>query len=133
MNFLPSFLEGFSPELYLAILSQVAHADGLHPSEAALLNQQAENFGVKLTELPQVPNDLSGVPWQTRILVYRDALMLSYADGQLSEQEQAHLSNLAERLQLGESTTSEIAAWVNDYSNLLNRLEIILKQQSIPE
>jgi hypothetical protein len=30
-------LEGFSPELYLATLSEVAHADGLHPVEQELL------------------------------------------------------------------------------------------------
>lgn len=125
-----SCLDGFSPELYLATLLEVAHADGLHPDEEAMLNQQAESLGVSLTELPEVPHDLSELPWTTRILVYRDSVTLAYADGKLSEQEQAYLSNLAGRLKLKEETTRAISMWVNDYSNLLNRLDEILKNPS---
>ena len=32
-------LDGFSPELYIATLSKLAHSDGLHTNEQDLLDQ----------------------------------------------------------------------------------------------
>lgn len=127
MSTLYNSLEGFAPELYLATLVEVAHSDGLHPDEEALLQQQALNFGLNLASLPQVPRDLSQLPWATRVLVYRDALMLAGADSELSAKEQEYLLQLAQRLQLQEKVTREIAEWVNAYSNLLGRLEDIIE------
>lgn len=34
-------LDGFSPELYIATLSKLAHSDGLHPSDQDLLEHHA--------------------------------------------------------------------------------------------
>jgi len=126
MNFLPGLLEGFSPDLYLATLAKVAHSDGLHPDEEAILQQQAITFGVNLSSLPEVPQNLATLPWATRVLVYRDALMLAYADGELSDREQAYLVSLADDLKLKETTTNEIREWVDEYSSLLNRLERLI-------
>jgi hypothetical protein len=129
MNALPSFLDGFSPDLYLATLSQLAHADGLHPDEKILLEQQAVAFGVDLNNLPEVPHDLSDLPWVTKVFVYRDSVTLAYADGSISEEEEYHLSQLSERLNICTETAQKIRDWVSDYSDVLARLENILKEQ----
>ncbi len=60
-------LEGLSPALYVATLSEIAHADGLHPAERELIEQHAEHFGVDLDNLPAVPHDLSSLPRATRV------------------------------------------------------------------
>lgn len=101
MNPTSNPLEGFSPEIYLATLSEVAHADGLHPIEEDLLSQQAIVFGVDMNNLPAVPKDLSHLPWSTRIVVYRDAVTLAFADDDaLSNDEQAYLGDLAKRMDI---------------------------------
>ena len=41
---LPDPFEGFSPELYVAALSDVAHSDGLHAAEMAILEEHAERL-----------------------------------------------------------------------------------------
>lgn len=38
MNLLDHSLDGFSPELYIATLSKLAHSDGLHSDEQELLD-----------------------------------------------------------------------------------------------
>ena len=52
-------LDGLSPLLYVATLSEIAHVDGLHPAERDLLDQHAAHFGVDLGNLPPVPRHLS--------------------------------------------------------------------------
>ena len=81
-------LDEFSPELYVAILSEIAHSDGLDAQEQAILAQYAARFEVDLDALPNVPGELSGVSWSTRVLVYRDACMLASADGVVSPAEE---------------------------------------------
>ncbi|NJN74784.1 MAG: TerB family tellurite resistance protein [Limnothrix sp. RL_2_0] len=130
MNELPSFLDGFSPDLYLATLSQLAHSDGLHPDERVLLEQQAITFGLDLNDLSEVPHDLSDLPWSTKVFVYRDSIILAYVDGSVSEEEEKYLIKLSERLDICSETAQKIRDWVNDYSDVLNRLENILKQQA---
>ena len=66
-------LDRFAPELYVAILSEVARSDGLDAQEQAILAQYASRFEVDLNALPEVPAELSDIPWSTRVLVYRDA------------------------------------------------------------
>lgn len=128
MNPLNNPLEGFAPDLYLATLSEVAHSDGLHPIEEELLRQQAANFGLSLDDLPTVPRDLSDLPWTTRIVVYRDALMLAYADAEtLSPQEQQYLADLARRMGLPAARTDAIAAWTKDYGDVLDRFGLLLQ------
>lgn len=129
MNILPSFLDGFSPDLYLATLSQLAHSDGLHPDEKILLEQQAATFGIDLNNLPEVPHDLSDLPWATKVFVYRDSITLAHADGSVSEEEEKHLIELSERLNISSETAQKIRDWVDDYSDILSRLENILMQR----
>ncbi len=119
-------LDGLSPSLYVAALAEVAHADGLHATERDLLEQCAARFGVDLDELPEVPHDLSALPWPTRVLVYRDAVTLAIADGVSTEEEQQHLRDLAERMGLPDETVAAVSAWVLDYESLLERLEILI-------
>ncbi|MBA2661586.1 MAG: hypothetical protein H0U74_04785 [Bradymonadaceae bacterium] len=129
MNPLSNPLEGFSAEFYLATLSEVAHSDGLHPIEEELLRQQATSFGVNFDELPQVPHDLSQIPWATRVLVYRDALMLAYADHDvLSPQEVEYLGQLVNRMQLPDNVVSEIGTWVISYEKLLDGMMSLLEE-----
>lgn len=128
MNFLSNPIEGFSPELYLATLVEVAHSDGLHPAEEVFFQQRAESFGLNLTNLPKVPDDLSQIPASTRVFLYRDALMLAYADGHLSEKEEEYLVQLAQKMRLSEKIILEIKDWINDFSNLLDRMENIIKE-----
>ena len=127
MNLFSNPVDGFSPELYLATLVKVAHSDGLHPTEEVFLKERAENFGLDLNNLPPIPDDLSQLPASTRIFLYRDALMLAYADGHLSEQEENYLAQLAQKMGLSEKTTIDIKEWINDFSNLLDRMENIIK------
>ena len=126
MDLLHRTLEEFSPELYLATLSRVAHSDGLHPDEQAMLEQHASRFGVDLDVLPDVPEDLSNLPWATRILVYRDAYMLALADGSFSSKEEKHLAQLADRMKLSAGKTDSIHTWVRDYEALLERFDMVL-------
>lgn len=126
MDLLHKSLEGFSPELYIAILSKVAHSDGLHPDEQEMLEQHASRLSVDLDALPDLPEDLSDVPWATRILVYRDAYMLALADDSFSSTEEDHLADLAGRLKLSQEKVDAIQAWVRNYEELLERLDRIL-------
>ena len=119
-------LAEFSPELYVAILSEVAHSDGLDAEEQAILAQYAAQFEVDLDALPDVPADLSDVSWSTRVLVYRDACMLAWADGSVSPAEEAHLADLASRMALPPGVTESVRVWVRDYGNLIERLDALL-------
>jgi len=118
-------LDGLSPSLYVATLSEIAHVDGLHPAERELLNQHAEHFGVDLDNLPAVPRDLSALPWATRVLVYRDAVTLALAD-EMSAEEERYLTELAERMGLPADTVAAIFTWVGDYEALLHRLDALI-------
>lgn len=126
MNLLHRTLEGFSPELYVATLSRVAHSDGLHPDEREMLELHASRLGVDLDALPDLPEDLSDLPRATRILVYRDAYMLALADGSFSSPEEEHLAELAARLKLSQEKTDSVRVWVRDYEELLERFDEIL-------
>ena len=44
LNPLQNPLDGFSPELYTAILSMVAHSDGLHSTERDILELELPRF-----------------------------------------------------------------------------------------
>ena len=127
MDLLHRTLEGFSPELYLAALSRVAHSDGIHPDEQEMLEQHASRLGVDLDALPDLPEDLSDLPWATRILVYRDAYMLALADDSFSSAEEEHLAELAARLNLSREKTDSIRVWVRDHEELLDRFDGILR------
>lgn len=130
MDFLHRHLEGFSPESYVATLSSVAHSDGLHPDEQEMLEQHASRLGVDLDALPDVLEDLSNLPWVTRILVYRDAYMLALADGSLSSEEDEYLVELAGRMELPPGKTESIRVWVRDYAELLERFDGILEPRN---
>lgn len=123
-------LDGFSPGLYVSTLMKVAHSDGIHPSERKMLERQATSLGVDLDGLQDTPNDLSSLPWATRILVYRDALILAMADGKSSDAEQRHLVALSERLALPSDVVGEVSAWVKDYEMLLDRMDTLLEEPS---
>ena len=118
-------LDGLSPSLYVATLSEIAHVDGLHPAERELLDQHAAHFGVDLDSLPTVPRNLSTLPWATRVLVYRDAVTLALADGMSAEEEQ-HLRDLAHRMELPAETVVAVSEWVGDYEALLARLDALI-------
>ena len=118
-------LDGLSPSLYVATLSEIAHVDGLHPAERELLDQHAAHFGVDLDNLPVVPRDLSALPWATRVLVYRDAITLALAD-EMSAEEERYLSDLADRMGLPAETVAAVFAWVRDYEALLDRLDALI-------
>ena len=118
-------LDGLSPSLYVATLSEIAHVDGLHPAEQDLLDQHAAHFGVALDNLPEVPRDLSALPWATRVLVYRDAVTLALAD-EMSAEEEQYLRDLAERMGLPTETVEAVFTWVGDYEALLDRLDTLI-------
>ena len=118
-------LDGLSPSLYVATLSEIAHVDGLNPAERELLDQHAAHFGVDLDNLPTVPRDLSALPWATRVLVYRDAVTLALVD-EMSAEEERHLVDLAERMRLPAETVAAVSAWVADYEALLERLDALI-------
>lgn len=128
MNPLQNPLDGFSPAHYLATLSAIAHADGLAPVERQLLEHHATRFDVSLDDLPDVPEDLSQVPWATRVLVYRDALMLAYADDVVSPEEEDYLGELAQRMALPEDVVSKIRNWTRSYETLLDGLMELLEE-----
>ena len=121
-------LDGFSPELYVSTLMKVAHSDGIHPSEREMLERQATLLGVDLNNLPDAPDDLSALPWATRVLVYRDALILTMADEESSDEEERHLADLSERMALPPDAVDEISAWVKDYEMLLDRMDALLEE-----
>ena len=129
MDPLDNLLDGFSPELYVATLSRLAHSDGLHPNEKDLLDHHAESFDIDLDALPDVPEDLTELPWATRVLVYRDAVVLALADEHVSIEEREYLSDLAERMKIPAPTADSISMWVKDYGALLERLEALMGEQ----
>ena len=118
-------LDGLSPSLYVATLSEIAHVDGLHPAERELLDQHAAHFGVDLDNLPTVPRDLSALPWATRVLVYRDAVMLARVD-EMSAEEERYLRDLGDRMGLPAETVAAVATWVADCDALLKRLDALI-------
>lgn len=122
-------LNGFSPEMYIATLWKLAHSDGLHPSEQELLEGHAARFGVNLGALPDVPEDLTDLAWATRVLVYRDAVMLSLADEHLSVEEQEYLSELADRMELSAETADAISEWVKEFGSLLERFDSLIDRE----
>ena len=126
MDPLSNPLDGLSPELYVATLSKIAHADGLHPAERELLDHHAAHFGVDLDNLPVVPDDLSALPWATRVLVYRDAVTLALIDDEMSAEERQYLDDLAGRMALPAATVEAISSWVRDYETLLERLDKLI-------
>ena len=126
MNILDNPIEGFSPELYIATLSKLAHVDGLHDSEQEILDQHAERSGIDLANLPDVPEDLTELPWATRVIVYRDAVMLAIADEETTDEERQYLVDLAGRMKLPAETIDAIEAWVREYGALLERLDEIM-------
>ena len=117
--------DGLPPALYVATLSEIAHVDGLHPANRELLEQYAAHFGVDLDHLPEVPRDLSALPWATRVLVYRDAVTLALAD-EMSPEEEQHLKVLAQRMALPAETVAAVFTWVRDYEELLERLDALI-------
>ena len=119
-------LDGLSPSLYVATLSEIAHVDGLHPAERDILYQHAAHFGVDLDDLPAVPRDLSTLPWATRVLVYRDAVTLALVD-EIGPEEEQYLRDLADRMGLPTETVVEICTWVADYEALLARLDALMR------
>ena len=129
MDLLHNPLDGFSPELYIATLSKLAHSDGIQPSEQDLLEHHDERFGIDLGNLPDVPENLTDLPWATRVLVYRDAVILSLADERSSTEEQEYLANLAERMKLPIETVDSISAWANEYGALLERLDALIDER----
>ena len=118
-------LDGLSASLYVATLSEIAHVDGLPPAERDLLEQHAAHFGVDLDDLPEVPRDLSALPWATRVLVYRDAVTLALAD-EMSPEEEQHLKDLAQRMGLPAETVAAVFTWVHDHEELLERLDALI-------
>ena len=127
MDTLRDPLDGLSPSLYVATLAELAHADGLHPAERELLERHAAHFGVDLDNLPEVPRDLSTLPWATRVLVYRDAVTLALVDGMSAEEEQ-YLRDLADRMGLPAETVAAVFTWVDDYEALLARLDALINE-----
>ena len=119
-------LDGFSPELYIATLSKLAHSDGLHPYEQDFLDHHAERYGIELGALPDVPEDLTELPWATRVLVYRDAVMLALVDEHVSSEEHEYLADLAKRMKIPTGTAESISTWVQDYGELLERLDALV-------
>ena len=126
MNPLDNPLDGFSPDLYVATLSKLAHSDGLDSNEQDILNHHSERFGIDLGNLPDVPEDLTELPWTTRVLVYRDAVMLAFADEYVSSEEREYLADLAERMNIPTETAESISKWVEDYGELLERLDALV-------
>ena len=119
-------LDGFSPDLYIATLSKLAHSDGLHPNEQDLLDHHAQRFGIDLSTLPDVPEDLTEVPWATRLLVYRDAVIFALADEHVSGEEREYLAELAERMKISAQIADSISMWAKDCGALLERLEALI-------
>ena len=126
MDMLHQPLDGFSPELYVATLAKLAHSDGIHSDEQYILDQHADRFGIDLCNLPDVPEDLTELPWATRVLVYRDAVMLAMADEDTSDEERRYLADLAGRMNLPAETIDSISLWVQDYGALLERLDALV-------
>ena len=133
MNPLDNPLDGFSPELYIATLAKLAHSDGIHSDEKDILDQHAARFGIELGDLPDVPEDLTELPWATRVLVYRDALMLSMADEDTSDEERKYLDELAERMKLPYYTIDSISTWVQGYGMLLEQLDDLMVEPTCGE
>ena len=129
MNTQDNPLDGFSPELYIATLSRLAHSDGIHSDEEEILDRHAERFGIDLGNLPDVPQDLTELPWATRVLVYRDAVMLTLADGDTSDEERQYLTDLAERMKLPAETANSISVWVQEYGTLLERMDALVSER----
>ena len=77
-----------------------------------------------------MPEDLTEVPWATRVLVYRDAVMLALADEHVSIEEREHLADIAERMKIPTPTADSISMWAKDYWALLERLEALIGEQA---
>lgn len=117
---------GFHADEYIATLVKVAKVDGVHSVEQTFIERMAADLGVNLKNLPEPAEDLSGLQWPTRVMVYRDAVMLSKMDGVITTDEQAHLEMLASKLGVPNDVAQQISAWVQNYSKLQAEFEKIL-------
>ncbi len=76
--------------------------------------------------MAEAPDDLSALPWATRVLVYRDAVTLALVDDEMSAEERQYLDDLAGRMALPAATAEAISSWVQDYETLLERLDKLI-------
>lgn len=117
-------LDAFEPTLYLQTLAALAAVDGVSPDETAFLRQQAAGLGVDLDEAlaadPKPVAEMAAASSETtRRLVYRDCFMLAHADGVVSAEERAMLSDLQKDLGIEQDAAAAIESWANRFNALL--------------
>lgn len=122
----PALLEGFRPEVYLAVLNRVARADGsLHEAERSFITTQATALGLDpdaaLRALQVDQTALAAAPRVTKMAILRDAIVLARADGDYAESEEQRIRELAEEMGLSATDHENMEAWVSDYERILVR------------
>lgn len=140
MNFFPEIkLETHQAEAIARGLFAIAHADGVHEREAALIASFWSDAGGKFSALSQLERsepisaeDLGSVlnTKELRHLFLKTAVLMAFADGNVSSQEKKLVREYAKKLEL-DGELSALALEVRDY--LLSQLAHIHNTNALSE
>lgn len=140
MNFFPEVkVEPHHAEAIARGLFAIAHADGVHEREAALIASFWADAGGKFSALadlersaPISAEDLGGVlnTKELRHLFMKTALLMAFADGKVSGEEKRLVREYADKLELS-AELRQMAIEVRDF--LLSQLAHIHNTQGLIE
>lgn len=140
MNFFPEIqLEPHHAEAIARGLFAIAHADGMHEREAALIASFWADSGGSFSALSQLErsapigaDDLKAVlnTKPLRQLFLKTALLMAFADGKVSNEEKTLVHSYAESLELSEDLP-KFTVEVKDF--LLSQLAHIHNTQGLSE
>lgn len=140
MNFFPEIkVETHHAEAIARGLFAIAHADGMHEREAALIASFWSEAGGNFASLSQLERsesisaeDLGNIlnTKELRHLFVKTALLMAFADGNVSSQEKKLVREYASKLELG-GELSALALEVRDY--LLSQLAHIHNTSALSE
>jgi tellurite resistance protein len=140
MNFFPEIqLEQHQAEAIARGLFAIAHADGLHEREAALIASFWADSGGRFSALAELERsqpigaDELGAILNTkplRQLFLKTALLMAFADGKVSNEEKTLVHGFAEKLELSEDLP-KYAVEVKDF--LLSQLAHLHNTQGLAE
>lgn len=120
-------------EAYITALVRVAQANGIVESESRVLQGVADSLGAPPFLLSGLMRGGSDTDFQTSLLrlrtrpamvvmLYRDAMLVAHADGEVSDEEVEVLAGVAKQLGLTEDQVTEANEAVAELEGLRRRM-----------
>jgi uncharacterized membrane protein YebE (DUF533 family) len=118
-------LDGKSAEAIARALFAIARVDGVHEREAGLIAAFWMDAGaghgllsdLEREETPITPEELAAILTtnQMRLLFAKSAILLTYADGKVTDAERAIMEKYSKALNLDDDTMKALEVSVKDY------------------